>query len=99
MQCFAKIQKENFNLTLLEQFRGFDIFEFEKDKWISWEENGGLERFNRYVNMTNYNDIILNKKRNLTITGTKERVAPSMTNRAGNSSEFVGIRRSSSEFV
>ena len=83
MQCFAKIQKENFNLTLLEQFRGFDIFEFEKDKWISWDENGGLERFNRYVNMTNYNDIILNKKRNLTITGTKERVVPSVTNRAG----------------
>ena len=69
----------------------------KKDKWISWDENGGLERFNRYINMTNYNDIILNKKRNLTITGTKERVVPSVTtgNKAGFtsiSSVFVGIR-------
>ena len=71
----------------------------KKDKWISWDENGGLERFNRYINMTNYNDIIFNKKRNLTITGTKERVLPSVvltvTNRAGFKSilsVFVGIR-------
>ena len=80
---FRKNSKGKFQFYFFGQFRGFDIFEFEKDKWISWDENGGLERFNRYINMTNYNDIILNKKRNLTITGTKERVVPSVTNRAG----------------
>ena len=44
----------------------------QKDKWISWDENGGLERFNRYVNMTNYKELILNENRNLTIGVIKE---------------------------
>ena len=46
----------------------------QKDKWISWDENGGLERFNRYVNMTNYKELILNENRNLTTGGIKERL-------------------------
>ena len=71
----------------------------KKDKWISWDENGGLERFNRYVNMTNYNYIILNKERNLTITVPKERVVPSVTNRAGFKSVLNRSHRSLSEFV
>ena len=64
------------NIWSLQQFHVyFRFFEIQKDKWISWDENGGLERFNRYVNMTNYNELILNENRNLSTTSNsiKER--------------------------
>ena len=74
MLCFVKTQKESFSELFFLTF-SWIFCEIGKDKWISWDENGGLERFNRYVNMTNYNELILNENRNLSkITGTiKER--------------------------
>ena len=63
---FRKNSKGKFQNWSFPHFRGYFRFcEIAIDKWISWDENGGLERFNRYVNMTNYNELILNENRNL----------------------------------
>ena len=66
---FRKNSKGKFQNWSFPHFCRFLRFiEIRKDKWISWDENGGLERFNRYVNMTNYNELILNENRNFSKT-------------------------------
>ena len=69
---FRKNSKGKFQNWSFLYFRRYFV-KSQKDKWISWDENGGLERFNRYVNMTNYKELILNENRNLTTGGIKER--------------------------